>query len=85
MILALNGYGPIGHFFTHFHVPLHRVGDSNESLFFHGAVAVTFVCIVGLQGFALYRLQLYLYRSNFYPADFLPERPSSSFKELCRL
>jgi hypothetical protein len=25
MTLALNGYGPIGHFSSHFHVPLHRV------------------------------------------------------------
>ena len=27
-----------------------RVGDSVESLFFHGAVAVTYVCIVGVLG-----------------------------------
>ena len=28
-----------------------RVGDSRESLFFHGAVAVTYVCIVGVLGY----------------------------------
>jgi hypothetical protein len=27
----------------------------------------------------------FLRRSNFYPADFLPEPPNLSFKELCQL
>src|SRR5262245_49865200 len=35
-----------------------RVGDSNESLFFHGAVAVIFVCNCRRAWFSLYRLQL---------------------------
>jgi hypothetical protein len=58
------------------------LGDSRESLFFHGAVAVTYVCNCRQAWFSLHRLQLHLRRSNFYPADFLPERPNLSFKEL---
>src|SRR5882672_3920654 len=62
-----------------------RVEDSRESLFFHGAVAVTYVCNCRHAWFSRRRLQLYLWRSNFYPADFLPEPPNLSFKELGEL
>ena len=60
-----------------------RVGDSRESLFFHGVVAVTFVCIVGVLGSRCTDCNSFLRRSNFYLADFLPEPTILSFKELC--
>jgi hypothetical protein len=48
--------------------------------FFHGAVAVTYVCNCRRAWLSLYRLQTFLRCSNFYPADFLPEPANLSFK-----